>query len=836
MGGGAVLEAERIAGGAATDLNRVEEVARELWAEGRPGPIEPMLINVSRRALYEDWERNRRPELAKLLREHEQFGYARRLLAHVCEEHGDSEALRQQHALCTYKDRELPAARRLERALEILAEATPITQSTDAETLGLAGAIYKRKWGLEARRSDLESALACYERGYAQEGHDSQDYCGINAAFVSDQLAALARAASGASDEARSRQAAADELRQQLVQRGPRASDQWAQATHAEALFGLGRFADARSHLEQARQKGSARWRQESTAMQLAELARLRGYSSEAVDAFEAFLGEGVSGALLRGRVGKVGVALSGGGFRASLFHIGVLARLTERGILRHVEVLSCVSGGSIIGAFYYLRLRTLLESTPDEAIRDVDYVELVSRLAHDFLDCVRQDLRGRLSESVTDDWRMLASRYSRTDRVARLLEEMFFSKVDRDPGAGLWRMTDLFITPKGRERGFSLRYENWLREAKVPILVLNATTLNTGHSWQFTASWMGEPPSASRERLDGSRRLRRVYYRDAPGANRELALATAVAASACVPGLFPPVTLKGLYEGIDVELVDGGVHDNQGIASLLEQDCSVILVSDASGQLRDFERPGRRMFGVAKRSNAVLMGRVRGSQYSDLSERRRSGTLRGLMIVHLKKGLPAPPRDWSDCKEPYRIGDDVLAYVDDPDYGIDRCIQRVLAELRTDLDAFSDEEAFSLMATGYLMTGAELEKLTELVPELGDADPQLREDVTWPFAHMVERLTSGDAALLQALLPGGSRFFRQMRAFRLGLARRPKGRVRRALESAGAPGGARILGSVATRGVLSPIRSIVSAPLAVVGGVATKLYRRVTRRARRRR
>ena len=42
---------------------------------------------------------------------------------------------------------------------------------------------------------------------------------------------------------------------------------------------------------------------------------------------------------------GKVGLALSGGGFRASLFHIGVLARLAECNVLRRVEVLSCVSG-----------------------------------------------------------------------------------------------------------------------------------------------------------------------------------------------------------------------------------------------------------------------------------------------------------------------------------------------------------------------------------------------------------------------------------------------------------------------------------------------------------
>ena len=62
---------------------------------------------------------------------------------------------------------------------------------------------------------------------------------------------------------------------------------------------------------------------------------------------------------------------------------------------------------------------------------------------------------------------------------------------------------------------------------------------------------------------------------------------------------------MQGLYDGIDVELVDGGVHDNQGIASLLDQDCTVILVSDASGQMRDAEHPKRALLGVASRSNS---------------------------------------------------------------------------------------------------------------------------------------------------------------------------------------------------------------------------------------
>jgi len=58
----------------------------------------------------------------------------------------------------------------------------------------------------------------------------------------------------------------------------------------------------------------------------------------------------------------RLGLALSGGGFRASFFHLGVLARLAELGLLRQIDVISSVSGGTIVGAFYYLHLKHLLE------------------------------------------------------------------------------------------------------------------------------------------------------------------------------------------------------------------------------------------------------------------------------------------------------------------------------------------------------------------------------------------------------------------------------------------------------------------------------------------
>ena len=44
-----------------------------------------------------------------------------------------------------------------------------------------------------------------------------------------------------------------------------------------------------------------------------------------------------------------VGLALSGGGFRVTLFHLGALWRLSELGILSQVSRISSVSGGSIL-------------------------------------------------------------------------------------------------------------------------------------------------------------------------------------------------------------------------------------------------------------------------------------------------------------------------------------------------------------------------------------------------------------------------------------------------------------------------------------------------------
>lgn len=48
-----------------------------------------------------------------------------------------------------------------------------------------------------------------------------------------------------------------------------------------------------------------------------------------------------------------IGLALSGGGSRAIAFHLGCLRALDDLGLLERVDVLSMISGGSVIGAYY---------------------------------------------------------------------------------------------------------------------------------------------------------------------------------------------------------------------------------------------------------------------------------------------------------------------------------------------------------------------------------------------------------------------------------------------------------------------------------------------------
>src|SRR5262249_5883645 len=223
-------------------------------------------------------------ELWKQLKNEDQLSLARRVLRQLrekplCLSDGvpnniqTREILCRQEALLTSKDPELDTATRHDEALNLLTSGFEFIENKelagDSETLGIAGGICKRRWNDLGQLKDLVQAAEFYERAAKDELGDDA-YPHINAAFLEDLLAA-------AGDRPAERRERAKELRERILKDLP-TSDTWFNAaTRTEALFGLGKYAEA---TEVLRRTGAdvkrAPWELRTLAEQLAQLAYLR--------------------------------------------------------------------------------------------------------------------------------------------------------------------------------------------------------------------------------------------------------------------------------------------------------------------------------------------------------------------------------------------------------------------------------------------------------------------------------------------------------------------------------------------------------------------------------
>ena len=420
--------------------------------------------------------------------------------------------------------------------------------------------------------------------------------------------------------------------------------------------------------------------------------------------------------------IDRLGLGLSGGGFRASFFHIGILAQMADQGLLRHVEVISTVSGGSIIGALYYLHVKKLLESIPDDRITDQHYIDIVKEIELDFLKATEKNIRMSTFTNFIVNFKMVLFEYSRSDRIAKLYNEAFYQLVlsgVTDP----IQMQELKIYPKGGSTNFHPLTDNNSRKAKVPILVLNATSLNSGRNWQFTAQTMGEPPVLGINKFDKKPiRLRRAdgdgygNMVNTPINQQQFSLGHAVAASACVPILFDPLAISNLYynreykESIRVQLVDGGVFDNQGTDGLLQYDCTCFVISDAAGQMGTENNPAVDAIPVALRVGSILQDRVRTESLLHLT----ATNTNNVAFISLREGLGIQQIGWFDKNNIQ--APDILIPPSSQDFGVDPRVQDSLSKMRTDLDAFTEVEAYSLMLDAYLMSKMELDNYKKTV------------------------------------------------------------------------------------------------------------------------
>lgn len=296
-----------------------------------------------------------------------------------------------------------------------------------------------------------------------------------------------------------------------------------------------------------------------------------------------------------------IALCLSGGGYRAALFHLGVLRRLHELKLFPQVRAISSVSGGSIMAAFL---ANALLEGG--------------STLGQGFVDWQRQ---------VSDPFHRLTARDIRTWPFLLNLP---------------WNW--LFPTP--RVRYLERLYRRLLTRRRLEELpaefILCATDLVFGASWEFARDRTGD--------------WRAGYVTDAG----QWPLARAVAASSAFPPIFGPVRLKvpadgwrgGDYRGPDrdrhrrrMALSDGGVYDNMGLEPVWK-DYATVLVSDGGAPF-EFTvggNPIRRLL----RYTAVVTYQTRALRlralFSDWNSKRYAGTYMSLTSGVVPPGLVGEP------------------------------------------------------------------------------------------------------------------------------------------------------------------------------------------------
>lgn len=263
-----------------------------------------------------------------------------------------------------------------------------------------------------------------------------------------------------------------------------------------------------------------------------------------------------------------IGLCLSGGGFRAMLYHAGALRQLNEQGLLSEISEIASVSGGSITAGalacawprlqFDDLGICTNLEKEVITPLVDFAKINVDIRAV------VLGFLPGR----------------SAADEVAGAYDRHLFA------GATLQDLPDH------------------------PRFTFMATNLQTGSGWRFAKSYAAD-------------------FRVGRIVRPTFTLARVVAASSAFPPVLSPVRFS--FDGQQVEptegadlhrppytegavLTDGGVYDNLGLERIWKR-CRTILVSNAGKTIPDIGKPTGRWFGQAYRTLNIVMQQAENSR-----------------------------------------------------------------------------------------------------------------------------------------------------------------------------------------------------------------------------
>jgi NTE family protein len=373
------------------------------------------------------------------------------------------------------------------------------------------------------------------------------------------------------------------------------------------------------------------------------------------------------------------------------LYGLGVVRYLAEAGLLAQVQAASAVSGGSVAAAV------------------------------------------------LADRWPALTAEGYSVESFVREVQTPFHDAVTahnlRNAAIGRWAVRRL--TLRGPSRGSAMGdvMVNRLLTARHvtdldPALqvILTSTDLATGRAFRVSRDFVGSYDFGYQPTPDG------------------LSLGQAVAASAAVPVLFPPVYLRteglGLRDAPEVlSLVDGGVYDNLGLEWFqgwgsgrpsAARAVDYIIVVDASGPMVKQQRALRGVRAV-KRAREIQYTQTRATRIRWFVDELIAGRLRGSYLVskhdpsgfRLPDGSPIAPNLY--------------------DGALPTGFATKLASLRTDLDRFLPLEAELLGYHGYWSAHARLGALhpqlaVQGAPRWRDYDSLTSEEAT----DLLETLASG--------------------------------------------------------------------------------------------
>jgi predicted acylesterase/phospholipase RssA len=338
----------------------------------------------------------------------------------------------------------------------------------------------------------------------------------------------------------------------------------------------------------------------------------------------------------------RLGLALSGGGLRATLFHLGVVRFLRDADLLGQVTHIVSVSGGSILGAHLALNWGRYTGS-------EADFEGAASKI----LDFVQSDARNQIARRIPfllplRYLRLLALRgTSRTVTPTGLLEKLYAKSLYGDA-----RVHQLPETPE---------------------LHLLTTNMSEGGLCSFTREGL----------IMQHRKSGRTKVEILPA--RLTSIALAVTASSAFPGFFPPALITADDLGLSAgefppqTFTDGGVYDNLGVRVFdlldnIDPSLDETLVSDVGKPFSIVRTHSLGMIGRAMRASDILWDRV-----GQLEQQKFQDDSRFMFVAAL---------DRVDLR-------------DDPT-ALHPVIQSEVANIRTDLDRFSPLEITALVGHGY--------------------------------------------------------------------------------------------------------------------------------------